>query len=149
MANKSAVAHFVFGFLLLLLATGVAAALDMAGIRMPWAVTAAELALVIPFALLVAARVGPLSVLGMAVAASAVVLGTQFLIVQIFDHLALPAGGSASWGDLYSHGRAPMLLRGAAITVLGSVAWLLLLRRTVRSMASNNSFKPKPLRGSA
>jgi len=129
MKMKSVIAHVVFALLLFLFVFGVEVALESAGMNLPWAVRAAELALVIPAALLLAARLGRLSVPGVALAAAAVVLVAQGLVVLTLDAMVGPSGGSMGWADLYGDGRAPDLAGAAAITVLGSVAWLLILRR--------------------
>ncbi|RPD85279.1 hypothetical protein EGK76_10235 [Luteimonas sp. 100069] len=129
MAMKSLIAHVLFAFVLFLFSAGVAAVFVSTGMKIPWVGQAAELALVIPAALLLAARLGRLSVPGVALAATAVVLACQGVTILAFDYLARPVGGSVGWAELYGDGRAPALAGGAAITVLGSVAWLLILRR--------------------
>ena len=89
MKMKSVIAHVVFALLLFLFVFGVEVALESAGMNLPWAVRAAELALVIPAALLLAARLGRLGVPGVALAAAAVVLFFMVMVLNVVAAAAL------------------------------------------------------------
>ena len=149
MDRKLAVGVLTFVAVQVLGGLGLAAALDLTQPEMPWLQEASLYLLVMPLALVAALRSGRIGYLSLLCTSALVVVAIQFTIVAILDSLARPAGGSVEWSDLYSAIHFSSTVRSAALMLAVPLVWLAALRRFAPGLASNNSFKPKPLRGSA
>ena len=98
-----------------------------------------------PLALVAARRLGRLSHLSVLLASAVVAIATLWAIVFTLNAIAEPAGGHVGWANLFNATNWRSTVVGTAAALVVPQAWLWVLNR----LAANNSFKPKPLRGSA
>ncbi len=145
MNKKLAIGLSIFVALSIALGLGAQAALDLAGMSSALAGHFGTHLVATPIALAIARKLGGVSRISLLAASVAISLLTLGSIVFILNMIAEPAGGHVGWSDLFT----PTNWRSTVLDVLATLVipqlWLSLLNR----LAANNSFKPKPLRGSA
>ena len=139
--------YLLYVLLSAIVGLGLAAALDIAEVQQTWLHSTLFYLVAVPAILMLSTRAGSISPVGLAVTSIALVLAAQAASVYILNHIAVPAGGSVGWRELYTPAHRSHLLLNAAIAVAAPLGWLWALRRL--GLAANNSFKPRPLRGSA
>ena len=107
-----------------------------------FAVSLASSAVAALVSVLVAQRVGYVSALGLLTTGLLLATALYTLIWGIFHSQSIPAGSSVPFWRVAQVGGWRFVV-SLAVQVLAPVVWLALVPRP------NNSFKPKPLRGSA
>jgi hypothetical protein len=145
MNKKLAIGSSTFVVLSIVLGLGVQAALGFAGMSSALAGHVGTHLVATPIALAVARKLGRVSRISLLVASLAISLLTLGSIVFILNMIAEPAGGHVVWSDLFTPTNWQSTVLGILATLVIPQLWLSLLNR----LAANNSFKPKPLRGSA
>jgi len=145
MTKHIAVGTTAFVVLSVVLGIAVQAAADLLGASPLLAGQVAMFLVAIPLALMLSRRVGRITHLSVLAGSMLLAAASLWAIVIILNAVAEPAGGHVGWGHLLNAMNWRNTLLGTTATLLMPQIWLLLINR----MAANNSFKPKPLRGSA
>ncbi len=145
MKNMIAIGTTTFALTCVVFGVIVQAAADLAGAQSPLPGQIATFLVAVPLAIVAGRRVGHLTHLSALVASVLIAIGALWSIVFMLNAIEEPAGGHVGWTDLFNAMNLRNTVIGSAATLVVPQAWLWLLNR----LAANNSFKPKPLRGSA
>ena len=145
MDRKLVLGTTAFAVLSVLLGLIVNVLLELAGAKGFVVDQVGTFLIAVPLALIAARRAGRVSRISVLFASVAIAAAALWAIVYTLNAIAEPVGGHVGWSNLLNSMNWQNTVFGTTAMLLVPQLWLSVLNR----VAANNSFKPRPLRGSA